>query len=182
MTNLSPWTKAEKKLIADFRKEGRDDSYICGSMKLHRASNQIPQLPSKEMPMATKKKAVKKAAPRKESTKRPGRKKGDFKLGDTITAVKGLDDNFYKQFPRYKAYELLCKKGKMKTDTFISNVEKLEGVKNRNQALGILTKLVDKGCATMSGVPKKASTKKAPAKKASKKKVAKKKVTKKKAA
>lgn len=107
---------------------------------------------------ASKRKVSKKASKKKVSKKvsrkkgtRPGRKKGAFKLGDKITAVKGQDEHFYKGFPRYAAYELLCKKGSMPTDKFVDEVEKLEGVKSRTQALGILTKLVDKGCAKMSG-------------------------------
>ena len=118
--------------------------------------------------MATKKKASKKKAsakktPARKKAARPGRKKGSYKLGDTITAVKGQDEHFYKGFPRYEAYQLLCnaKNGSMKTDTFLEKVEKLPKVKSRVQALGILTKLIDKGCAKMSGTSKPASKKKA---------------------
>lgn len=172
MPDLSPWTKKERDEIAQMVKDGRDDSYIRGSMKLSRRSNQIPPLPHEarsNTPMATKKKASKKKVTKKKVAKksparktkaRPGRKKGSYKLGDKIAPVKGLEDNFYKGFPRFLAYEMLVKKGEMKTDTFLANVEKLDGVKSRTQALGILQKLVDKGAAKMSGA-KKASVKKA---------------------
>lgn len=161
---VKPWTEAELEEIAQMRKAGHDDSYIVGSMKVSRRSNVIPPVRKRSHTVATKKKRVTKKASKKKVSKkkvskkvsrkkgtRPGRKKGAFKLGDKITAVKGQDEHFYKGFPRYAAYELLCKKGSMQTDKFVDEVEKLEGVKSRTQALGILTKLVDKGCAKMSG-------------------------------
>ena len=101
-----------------------------------------------------KKKAAKKTAPGRKAAKKPGRKSGGFQVGELLTAVKGKDDLFYKKFPRYAAYQLLCKKGKMKTSDFVDAVEKLEGVKSRAQALGILTKLLEKDCAKASGKTK----------------------------
>jgi hypothetical protein len=163
---MKPWTEKEKKEIARLRKAGRDDSYIIGWMKKSRRSNQIPPIRERSEPMATrkktgkkkpaaKKKAAKKVAGRKPA-KKQGRKKGGFMVGETLTAVQGQDDNFYKQFPRYAAYQLICKKKTMKTADFVNAVEKLEGVKNRGQALGILTKLIDKGCVKASGKVKSA--------------------------
>ena len=159
-----PWDAEEKKEIAQLRKKGWDDSRIRGWMKTgNNRKGQCPPLDDRSETMATAKKAPRKKAAKKKVVKKtparkakgkPGRKKGAFKLGENITAVKGLDDSFYQKFPRYKAYVLLCKKGKMKTDAFVTQVEKIDGVKNRAQALGILTKLVDKGCAKMSGVAK----------------------------
>jgi len=150
-----PWTKSELTEIARLRKQGRDNSYIIGWMKKCRGSNQVPPVTQRSGPMATKKKTGKKTAkksakktPAKKAGGKPGRKAGEFKCGDMLTAVKGLDDKFYKKFPRYAAYQLLCKKGKMKTVAFVDAVEKLPGVKTRGQALGILTKLLDKNCAT----------------------------------
>ena len=101
---------------------------------------------------AAKKKVVKKAG--RKAAAKPGRKPGGFQVGDTLTAVKGKDDEFYKKFPRYAAYQLICKKGKMDTAKFVDAVEKINGVKNRNQALGILTKLLEKGCVKASGKKK----------------------------
>ncbi len=108
--------------------------------------------------MATKKKgktSKKKTTPARKEPGKRGRTKGTF-LGDTVTAVTGLDDKFYKNFPRYAAYQLICKKKKMKTSAFVDAIEKLDGVNTRGQALGILTKLVDKECVTVSGVKKEA--------------------------
>jgi hypothetical protein len=165
---IRPWTAEEKKVIAQLRKAGKDDSYITGWMKKGRKTNQIPPVAQRSRPMATKKvgkkkvvkkkaagkkKAVKKVAGRKPA-KKAGRKTGGFQCGDKLTAVKGKDDEFYKKFPRYAAYQLLCKKGSMPTSNFVAAVEKLDGVKSRNQALGILTKLLDKGCAKASGKTK----------------------------
>ncbi len=153
-----PWTNSERKEIARLRKLGRDDSYITGWMKKCRRSNNVPSVRSK--PMATRKVGTKKAPAKKAAAKKtparkkgakPGRAKGAFKIGSKLTAVKGQDDQFYKNFPRYRAYQLLCKKGSMATSAFIDAVEKLDGVKSRGQALGILTKLIDKGCAKASG-------------------------------
>jgi len=147
-----PYTKDELKEIARLRKLNRDDSYIIGWMKKCRGSNQVPPVRSK--PMATKKvgkkKVVKKKVAAKKPAAKPGRKTGEFKIGDTITAVVGMEDKFYKKFPRYHAYMILLKAKKMKTATFVDKIEKLEGVKTRGQALGILTKLINKGCAKAS--------------------------------
>lgn len=164
---VKPWTVAEKTEIAQLRKKGWDDSRIRGWMKTsnHR-KGQCPPLDQKENAMATRKKASKKKVAKKKvskkkvskkkvakkvagrkAAKKPGRKAGEFKVGETLTAVQGLDDTFYKKFPRYKAYQLLCKKKKMKTADFIDEVEKLDGVNSRGQALGILTKLLKKDCA-----------------------------------
>ena len=96
------------------------------------------------------KKTAKKVAKKKVVKKKaaaPGRAKGSFKIGDNITVVKGMEDTFYKKFPRYAAYMLLLKAGTMKTATFVDKIERLEGVHSRQQALGILTKLISKGCA-----------------------------------
>lgn len=161
---MRPWTPEEKKEIAQLRKKGWEESRIRGWMKLgNKRKGDCP--PLKEMkPMATKK-APKKKGSKKASKKvtkkpgrkpaaKPGRKAGGFLVGDTLTAVKGKDDEFYKKFPRYKAYQLICKKGSMETAKFVDAVEKIDGVKNRGQALGILTKLLDKGCAKASGTKK----------------------------
>ena len=109
--------------------------------------------------MATKKKGKKKVikkTPGKKPAAKPGRKTGGFQCGEKLTAVKGQDDQFYKKFPRYAAYQLICKKGSMATSDFVDTVEKLDGVKTRGQALGILTKLLDKDCVKASGKSKKA--------------------------
>jgi len=161
---IKPWTKEESKEIARLRKAGYDDSYIRGSMKISRCSNNLPPVAQRSRPMATKKKGKKKVASKKVTKKtasrkkasKPGRKTGGFQCGEKLTAVKGQDDKFYKKFPRYAAYQMLCKKGSMKTSAFVDAVEKLEGVKSRGQALGILTKLLDKGCAKASGKTSKA--------------------------
>jgi len=167
-----PWSKSELKEIAHLRKEGQSESYIYGFMKAGNNRRGIaPRLEESEM--ATKKvgkkkvsqkdrlKGSKKKVAKKGTTKKkaagkkaagkPGRKAGGFQVGDTLEAVQGMDDKFYKNFPRFKAYQLLCKKKKMKTSAFVDAVEKLEGVKSRGQALGILTKLLDKQCAKASG-------------------------------
>ncbi len=105
----------------------------------------------------SKKKASKKktTAARKPAGKR-GRKAGGFQCGEKLVAVKGMADKFYKNFPRYRAYQLLCKAGAkgMATAAFVDQVEKIDGVKTRGQALGILTKLLDKECAKASGTKK----------------------------
>jgi len=155
---MDPYTKSEQKEIARLRKLGRDDSYINGWMKKCRGTNNVPSVKPRSKPMATRKKTGKKAPAKKAAKKtpgkkpaaKPGRKAGEFKIGDTLTAVTGQDEKFYQKFPRYKAYQLLCKKGTMKTKAFIDAVEKMEGVKTRGQALGILTKLLKKGCAKAS--------------------------------
>lgn len=161
-----PWTTKEKREIAQLRKKGWSESRIRGWMKTGNNRRGIAP-PLKERIMATKKagkktttkkatdKNTKKATkPGRKEAAKPGRKAGDFLVGETLTAVPGKDDLFYKKFPRYKAYELLCKKGPMKTVKFIDAVEKLEGVKSRNQALGILTKLLKKECAKATGQKK----------------------------
>ena len=161
---IKPWSKSELKEIARLRKAGYDDSYIRGSMKISRGSNNLPPVTQRSGPMATKKKGKKKVAskkvtkktPGKKPAKKPGRSKGGFQCGEKLTAVKGQDDQFYKKFPRYAAYQLICKKGSMATSAFVDAVEKLSGVKSRGQALGILTKLLDKGCVKASGKTKKA--------------------------
>jgi hypothetical protein len=84
----------------------------------------------------------------------PGRKAGSFLVGETLVAVPGKEAEFYTGFPRGVAYGLLCKKKKMKTADFVNEVEKLDGVKSRGQALGILTKLLKKGAATSSDTEK----------------------------
>ena len=152
---MTPYTKSEQTEIARLRKDGRDDSYITGWMKKCRGSNQVPSITQRSGPMATRKKTgtkkkagAKKKTPARKAGAKPGRKAGEFKCGDTLTAVQGLDDKFYKKFPRYAAYQLLCKKKSMKTVAFVDAVEKISGVKTRGQALGILTKLLDKKCAT----------------------------------
>lgn len=153
---MKPWTTEERKEIARLRKAGHDNSYISGQMKVTRRSNAIPPVTQRSKPMATKKVGKKKASKKKvrKPAAKTGRKKGGFQIGDKLTAVKGLDDNFYKNFPRYAAYELICKKGSMATADFVAAVEKLKGVKSRAQALGILTKLVDKGCVKATGTKK----------------------------
>ena len=178
---MEPWTQKELDEIARLRKAGHDESYIRGCMKVSRHSNNIPPVAQRSKPMATKKKAgskkkvskkkVSKKAAKKTSKKKvskkkvtkkagrkagvkAGRKQGGFTVGEKLTAVKGKDDEFYKKFPRYKAYQLLCAKGSMATADFVNAVEKLDGVRSRQQALGILTKLLEKDCARASGAKK----------------------------
>jgi len=153
-----PWTKSEKKEIAQLRSEGKSDSEIRGWMKTGNGrKGYCPPLNERSGPMATKNKAKKKASKAgKKPAAKPGRKTGGFQCGEKLTAVKGKDDSFYKKFPRYAAYQLICKKGSMKTSAFVDAVEKLSGVKTRGQALGILTKLLDKGCVKASGKTTKA--------------------------
>ena len=166
-----PWSKAELQEIAQLRKKGKSDSEIRGWMKTgNNRKGQCPSLNERSRPMATTKKTGKKTqaqrltagkkngkktAGRKPAAK-PGRKAGGFQCGENLVVVTGQDDKFYKKFPRYAAYQLLSKKGAkgMKTSAFVDAVEKLDGVKTRGQALGILTKLLKKGCATASGVKK----------------------------
>ena len=155
---MKAWTEEELKEIAQLRNSGKSDSEIRGWMKVGNNRKGIcPQLPEGNEPMATKKKGKKKVtkkkvtkkkvakkATKKKTTKkkttpsrkkaaRPGRKKGGFIVD---------------RFPRGKAYALLLNKGSMSTDAFVDAVEKIEGVKSRAQALGILTKLIDKGAIT----------------------------------
>ena len=167
---IDPWTEKELEEIARLRNEGRNDSYIRGQMKIVRGDNNVPTVIEKESPMGTKKaskkvkskkatskkatsKVVKKPT-RKKAKKSGGRQKGGFQVGENLTAVQGKDDSFYKQFPRYAAYQLICKKKQMKTADFVDAVEKLDGVKSRAQALGILTKLLEKECVKASGATK----------------------------
>jgi hypothetical protein len=163
-SRVRPWTNSEKKEIARKRKQGWDESRIRGWMKLgNNRKGDCPPLKERQ-PMATKKapkkkvtkkKVVKKAAGRKAAAK-PGRKAGGFQCGDKLTAVPGLDDKFYKKFPRYAAYQLICKKKTMDTSKFVDAIEKMDNVNSRGQALGILTKLLNKGCVKASGKVKKA--------------------------
>lgn len=162
---MNPWNEKELEEIARLRKAGHDDSYIRGQMKVLRKSNNVPIVSERNEPMATKRKAKKKASKKKVTAKKkaaskkatrkksgtPGRKKGTFLIGSKITAVKNMDEYFYKGYPRFKAYELLVKQGPMEIDTFVDKVEKIDGVKTRAQALGIMTKLVEKECARVSG-------------------------------
>ena len=103
--------------------------------------------------MATSKKASSKKAPRKASAKKAAAKTSAKKESATridvnriIKGVPGQDEHFYKKFPRYAAYQTLINapKRQMKVGTFLEKIEKLEGVKNRKQAVGIVQKLVDK--------------------------------------
>jgi len=164
---VRPWTPAEKEEIAHLRKEGRDESYILGWMKTgNKRRGMAPPLKERKMgtvkktgkKKAAKKKAVKKTTTKKTSARKtkgtPGRKTGGFQVGEKLTAVTGMDDSFYQKFPRYKAYQLICKKKTMATAAFVDAVEKMDGVKSRGQALGILTKLLDKGCVKASGAKK----------------------------
>ena len=70
------------------------------------------------------------------------------KLDETrkIQAAAGMDEHFYKKFPRYAAYQLLlkAKNRTMVVKAFLDKIEKLDGVKTRKQAQGIVQKLVDK--------------------------------------
>ena len=63
-----------------------------------------------------------------------------------IKAVAGQEGHFYKGFPRGVAYALLCKaKGRtMIVKTFLDKVEKIDKVKSRAQARGIVQKMVNK--------------------------------------
>lgn len=164
---VRPWTAEEKKEIAQLRKKGWDESRIRGWMKTGNNRKGICP-PLKERKMATAKKGSKKAtkkSKKKTATKtagrkpaaKAGRKTGGFQCGEKLTAVTGHDDSFYQKFPRYAAYQLICKKKTMATASFVDAVEKLSGVKTRGQALGILTKLLDKGCVKASGAVKKAA-------------------------
>lgn len=150
---ITSWTDSERKEIARLRKAGHPDNYIVGQMKVIRHSNAIPPVTQRSKLMATKKVDKKKAKTTagKKPAAKPGRKAGGFQCGEKLTVVKGQDDKFYKKFPRYAAYQLLLKKGSMKTSAFVDAVEKLPDVETRGQALGILTKLLKKGCATASG-------------------------------
>jgi len=158
---VKPWTHKEKLEIAALRDKGWVESRIYGWMKLgNNRRGKAP--PLKERKMATKKTTKKKAASKKKTTAgkkpaaKPGRKAGGFQCGENLVAVKGMEDKFYQKFPRFAAYQLLLKKGVkgMKTSAFVDAVEKLADVKTRGQALGILTKLLKKGCATASGAKK----------------------------
>lgn len=160
---VRPWTPAEKKEIAQLRKKGWSESRIFGWMKIgNKRKGHAPPLKEKKMATAKKggKKTAKKKAAKKKTTaarkpkQKAGRKSGGFQVGDKLTAVTGLDDKFYQKFPRYKAYQLICKKKSMATSAFVDAVEKLDGVKSRGQALGILTKLLEKGCVKASGAKK----------------------------
>ncbi len=166
---VRPWTAAEKKEIAQLRKKGWDESRIRGWMKTGNNRKGICP-PLKERKMATAKKGSKKAAKKskkkttakkttagRKSKAKPGRKSGGFQCGEKLTAVTGHDDSFYQKFPRYAAYKMICKKKTLATAAFVDAVEKLDGVKTRGQALGILTKLLDKGCIKASGAVKKAA-------------------------
>jgi len=151
---VKPYTKKELNEIAHLRdKKGWSDSQIYGWMKVgNNRRGSAPPIRSTKMATkkAGKKKVVKKVVkktPAKKAAAKPGRKAGEFKIGETITAIPGMEDKFYKKFPRYKAYQLLLKKKSMKTSAFVDAIEKLEGVKTRGQALGILTKLINKDCA-----------------------------------
>ena len=64
----------------------------------------------------------------------------------SIKGFPGQDEHFYKKFPRYAAYTILCSAPKrtMKVKAFLDKLEKLDGVANRKQAMGIVQKLVDK--------------------------------------
>ncbi len=154
---VKPWTKAERKEIAQLTKAGKSDSEIRGWMKTGNNRKGIcPPIRSKKMATkkgSKKKKAASKKTPARKPAGKRGRAKGTF-LGTTVTAVPGKDDSFYKNFPRYEAYQLLCKKKSMKTSAFVDAVEKFKKVTSRAQALGILTKLVDKGCTKTSGEKK----------------------------
>ncbi len=94
--------------------------------------------------MATTKNKAK--TPRKAS--RAAKPKAKVALDEKrkIKAVAGQEEHFYKGFPRRLAYELLCK-AKARTmivSTFLDKVEKLDGVKTRKQARGIVTKMINK--------------------------------------
>ena len=87
--------------------------------------------------------AAKKAAAAK---KKATEKKAADLAKRKIVAVAGQDEHFYHSFPRYHAYTLLLSAPKktMLVKDFIAKVEKLEGVKSRAQANGIMQKLLDK--------------------------------------
>ncbi len=158
---VRPWNRIEKKEIARLRNKGWSESRIRGWMKTGNNRKGIcPPIKENEMATAkkggkktTNKKTVKKTAGRKPA-KKAGRQAGGFQVGDKLTAVPGLDDKFYKKFPRYTAYQLICKKKTMATSAFVDAVEKMENVNSRGQALGILTKLLNKGCVKASGAKK----------------------------
>lgn len=63
-----------------------------------------------------------------------------------IKATPGQEGHFYKGFPRGLAYAILCKaRGRtMVVKTFLDKIQNLSAVKNRNQARGIVAKMVNK--------------------------------------
>lgn len=101
---------------------------------------------------ASKKAPAKAKADKKAPSKASVAKKqaADKKAADLekrkIIAVAGQDEHFYHSFPRYHAYTLLLSAPKktMLVKDFIAKVEKLDGVKSRSQANGIMQKLLDK--------------------------------------
>lgn len=105
--------------------------------------------------MATKKAKGRKAPSKKKVTtkrkppaakKKVTKRKSKVDENRSIKGYAGLDEHFYEKFPRYHAYQLLIKARNrtMKVSTFLDKIEQLDGVKSRNQARGIVQKLVDK--------------------------------------
>ena len=99
--------------------------------------------------MATRKKtSTKKTSTKKAPAKKVAKKAAKKALDETrkIKAVAGQESHFYKGFPRGLAYALLLKAPKrtMVVANFISKIEKLDGVKSRKQARGIVSKMIDK--------------------------------------
>jgi len=82
----------------------------------------------------------------KAKVKAPVQKKAKLDETRKIKAVAGQENHFYKGFPRRLAYELLCKARArtMIVSTFLDKIEKLEGVKTRKQARGIVAKMINK--------------------------------------
>lgn len=82
------------------------------------------------------------------TTSKAAKAKTTKKLDETrsIKAVPGNESHFYKGFPRGLAYAVLLKARNrtLKVSTFLDKIEKLDGVKSRKQARGIVTKMVDK--------------------------------------
>jgi len=64
----------------------------------------------------------------------------------SIRGFAGNESHFYKGFPRALAYAILikAKNRTLNVAKFLDKIEKLEGVKNRAAARGIVAKLVDK--------------------------------------
>jgi len=79
-------------------------------------------------------------------TKTKTSKKNGVSESRKIKAFPGNEKRFYKGFPRGKAYALLLKSPSktLVVGKFLDKIEKLDGVKNRSAAKGIVAKLLGK--------------------------------------
>lgn len=86
-----------------------------------------------------------KASPKKSKASAKARK-SSLDVTKVIKGVPGLEEHFYKKFPRYAAYKMLvgAKNRTLKIGAFLTRIEKLDGVANRKQAMGIVQKLLTK--------------------------------------